>query len=162
MAKAKSKAVAAAVVSVDSSPTTSSGITVITYESQSATAAGRGATDYVTGKSLNKVTDWAEKVVERRTTISPETLQANLSAFLNSMQSALTGIPNLLGPFEVGELELTVEVGAEGQIGLLGTGGKLSGKGSITLKLKKSPGPGGSAGAHPASLASPSLETGPK
>jgi hypothetical protein len=35
------------------------------------------------------------------------------------------------------ELELTVEVNAEGQLGILGNGGKLGGKGGIKLKFTR-------------------------
>jgi len=35
------------------------------------------------------------------------------------------------------EIELTVEVNAEGQLGILGLGGKIGGKGGITLKFKR-------------------------
>lgn len=77
------------------------------------------------------------RMVERRAQISPDTLKQNLNKFLDSMGGAMAGIPGTLAGFELDEIELSLEVGAEGEIGLLGTGGKLSGKGSITLKLKK-------------------------
>ena len=35
------------------------------------------------------------------------------------------------------EIELSVEVNAEGQLGILGSGGKAGGKGGITLKFKR-------------------------
>lgn len=74
---------------------------------------------------------------ERRAQVSPETLQANLKAFLESMETAMKGIPGVMAGYALEEVSLTLEVGAKGEIGLLGTGGELSGKGSISLKLKR-------------------------
>lgn len=77
------------------------------------------------------------RLIERRAEISPEKLKKNLASFLDSMGSAMAGVPDFLAGYKLEEIELSLEIGAEGEIGLLGTGGKLSGKGSITLKLKK-------------------------
>jgi hypothetical protein len=41
-----------------------------------------------------------------------------------------------LGGMELDEIELMVEVNGEGQLGLLGNGGRAGGKGAITLKFK--------------------------
>jgi hypothetical protein len=38
---------------------------------------------------------------------------------------------------QLNEVELTVEINAEGQVSLLGSGGKLANKGGITLKFKR-------------------------
>lgn len=75
---------------------------------------------------------------QRRAQVSAETLQNNLKSFLASMETAMDGLPKILSGYSLDEIELSLEVGAEGEIGLLGTGGKLSGKGSISLKLKRS------------------------
>lgn len=75
---------------------------------------------------------------ERRAQVSPETLQINLKSFLESMETAIKGIPGAMAGYSLEEISLTLEVGAKGEIGLLGTGGELSGKGSISLKLKRS------------------------
>jgi hypothetical protein len=83
---------------------------------------------------------------ERRAQVSPETLQTNLKSFLESMETAMKGIPGAMAGYALEEISLTLEVGAKGEIGLLGTGGELSGKGSISLKLKRSPNPGKSPG----------------
>lgn len=41
-----------------------------------------------------------------------------------------------LGGMELDEIELAVEVNTEGQLSLLGSGGKVGGKGAMTLKFK--------------------------
>lgn len=66
----------------------------------------------------------------------------NLREFLDSMGQAMADLPAALGGYRLDEIELSLEVGAEGEIGLLGTSGKLSSKGSITLKLTRRDGPG--------------------
>jgi hypothetical protein len=40
-------------------------------------------------------------------------------------------------PMQLDEIELSVEISGEGEIKLMGTGGKAGGKGAITLKFKK-------------------------
>jgi hypothetical protein len=42
-----------------------------------------------------------------------------------------------LAGMELEEIELAVEISGEGQVSLLGTGGKMGGKGAMTLKFKK-------------------------
>ena len=41
---------------------------------------------------------------------------------------------------QLDELELTVEINGEGQVSLLGTGGKVGTKGAIKLKFKRKDG----------------------
>ncbi|MCP3728466.1 hypothetical protein M3I53_36080 [Paraburkholderia sp. CNPSo 3272] len=109
-------------------------ITVVVYENRLASApAGKGK--LATDETLDgtRVFGWAE----RRAKVPPEKLQSNLKSFLASMETAIDGVPQVLAGYALDEIELSVEVGAEGEIGLLGTGGKLSGKGSISLKLKR-------------------------
>lgn len=72
-------------------------------------------------------------------TVSPETLQANLSRFLQAMQKTFTDAPVQLGHYRLDEIEIAVEVSAEGEVSLLGNGGKVGGKGTLTLKLKHMP-----------------------
>jgi len=71
-----------------------------------------------------------------------DTLRDQLANFLASMSEALTVVPNLLGPFEVEELTLSLEVTAKGSVSLLGTGGELGGTGGISLTLKRREGGG--------------------
>lgn len=107
------------------------GISVVTYGPSPTPS---GGTSFPTDNFLEgERTGW----FARRTTISPETLQANLKRFLGSMTTAMEGIPSVLAGFELNEIELSLEIGAEGEIGLLGTGGKVSGTGSISLTLKR-------------------------
>ena len=71
-------------------------------------------------------------------TIEVGKLQASLNSFLSAMESVLNGVPSELAKYKLDEMEIEVEVNAEGSVGLLGTGGKVGGEGSLTLKLKRS------------------------
>ncbi|MFT3815758.1 MAG: hypothetical protein QM740_20725 [Acidovorax sp.] len=111
----------------------SNDITVVTYGPATAPVASKkkfATADATLGGKLG----W----FERRAQVSPETLQTNLKSFLESMETAMKGIPGVMAGYALEEIALTLEVGAKGEIGLLGTGGELSGKGSISLKLKRS------------------------
>jgi hypothetical protein len=114
-----------------SSKKKSNDITVVTYGPATAPVASKKkfAADATLGGKLG----W----FERRAQVSPETLQTNLKSFLESMETAMKGIPGVMAGYALEEIALTLEVGAKGEIGLLGTGGELSGKGSISLKLKR-------------------------
>lgn len=105
-------------------------ITVFTYAPTARVSGRQGA--FETGETLGMF-----GFTERSAKVSAEKLQSNLKNFLFSMETAMKGIPVLLAGYALEEIELSLEVGAEGEIGLLGTGGKLSGKGSISLKLKR-------------------------
>jgi hypothetical protein len=66
----------------------------------------------------------------------------DLQSRLHEVISALAGsldLPNAVGSFDVDALDIELEITAEGQIGLLGMGGKFGGKGSLTLRLKRQP-----------------------
>lgn len=88
-------------------------------------------------QTMSGAGDFLRKLVARRTEVLPQTFQSKLKIFLASMNTALSGVPPLLGEYKVDEIELSLEVGAEGELSLLGTGGKLTGKSGITLTLKR-------------------------
>jgi hypothetical protein len=78
-------------------------------------------------------------VVPKIDIVSPETLQANLTRFLRAMEKSLSDAPVQLAEYRLEEIEVAVEVSAEGEVSLLGNGGKVGGKGTLTLKLKHFP-----------------------
>ncbi|WP_420839247.1 Pepco domain-containing protein [Bradyrhizobium zhengyangense] len=83
--------------------------------------------DQVTRLRSSMSQSWPEKAC--RSWVSADAL------LLSSLESSLT-MPDSIGSFQVDALDIQLEITAEGQIGLLGTGGKLGGKGSLTLRLK--------------------------
>jgi hypothetical protein len=71
--------------------------------------------------------------------VPAEKLRSNFEELVKALAKTLT-MPDSIGSFEVEALDIELELTAEGQIGLLGTGGKVGGKGSLTLRLKHSKG----------------------
>jgi hypothetical protein len=78
-------------------------------------------------------------VVPKIDMVSPETLQANLTTFLRAMEKSLSDTPVQLAAYRLEEIEVAVEVSGEGAVSLRGNGGKVGGKGTLTLKLKYAP-----------------------
>ncbi len=63
-------------------------------------------------------------------------IQRNLAAFLESLNTILARLPVLAQPYHLDEIELTLEVNAEGNIQLIG-GVKAGATGGITLRMKR-------------------------
>ncbi len=59
----------------------------------------------------------------------------NLTSFFESVKEMLSGIPKLVEPYKVDEIEVTFEITAEGSIQLLG-GVKAGASGGLSVKLK--------------------------
>lgn len=72
--------------------------------------------------------------------VSAAKLEQGMADFLQTMgrviQNAQTRAAEL-GNMELEEIELSVEVNGEGQLSLLGSGGKVGGSGAMTLRFKK-------------------------
>ncbi|HLY06537.1 MAG TPA: hypothetical protein VKR31_12390 [Rhizomicrobium sp.] len=68
-----------------------------------------------------------------------DSLTGNLRDFLDKMDSVLASIPPVIGEFGVDTMTIDIEISAEGSVSLLGTGGKVSGKGGISLTLTRNP-----------------------
>jgi hypothetical protein len=74
-----------------------------------------------------------------RVAVRAEQLEQGVTAFLQVMGRVLRQAKQNaveLGEMELDEIELSVEVNGEGQLSLLGSGGKMGGKGAMTLKFK--------------------------
>lgn len=68
--------------------------------------------------------------------LNVEIMRSNLATFLDAMNEVLAGLPKLTEPFKLDEIDLVVEVNAEGSLQLVG-GVKVGASGGITLKLKR-------------------------
>lgn len=68
--------------------------------------------------------------------LNTELLRNNLASFIDAMNEMLSGLPKLTEPFQLDEIDLVVEVNAEGSLQLVG-GIKVGASGGITLKLKR-------------------------
>ena len=96
-------------------------------------------TDDTTQASDNQ-RSYKEVAQERGVKVSVIELEQKMSHFLQAVgrifrqaeqQSICTD------GMQLNEIELSVEISGEGEIKLMGTGGKAGGKGSITLKFKR-------------------------
>ena len=68
--------------------------------------------------------------------LNVDIMRSNLATFLDAMNEVLAGLPKLTEPFKLDEIDLVVEVSAEGSLQLVG-GVKVGTSGGITLKLKR-------------------------
>lgn len=72
--------------------------------------------------------------------VSTQKLEAEMSQFLqmvNGVFSRAEKQVNLQSGLKLDEIELSVEINGEGEVKLLGTGGKVGTKGGITLRFKR-------------------------
>ncbi|NEQ70829.1 MAG: hypothetical protein F6K21_36135 [Symploca sp. SIO2D2] len=80
------------------------------------------------------------KGASRGSRISVQKLEAEMSKFLQIVGGLFNRAQkqvNQQSGLKLDEIELSVEISAEGQVKLLGTGGKAGTKGAITLKFKR-------------------------
>lgn len=71
--------------------------------------------------------------------VKTEKLEQGMAEFLSAMGRVVTQAQQSageLGGMALDEIEISVEVNTEGQFSLLGSGGKVGGKGAMTLKFK--------------------------
>jgi hypothetical protein len=76
----------------------------------------------------------------QRVPVQAEKLEQGMSDFLQVVGKVFTRAQESateLGGMELDEIELGVEINGEGQFSLLGNGGKVGGKGTMTLKFKR-------------------------
>jgi hypothetical protein len=82
-----------------------------------------------------------EPSTQLRSTIPVEKLKREMEAFLSDIGDIFAHSERQLEQqktaLQVDEIELSIEISAEGQVSLFGIGGKTGGKGAITLKLKR-------------------------
>lgn len=72
--------------------------------------------------------------------INASQLETKMSEFLQVVGRIFSNIDrnaNLGSGYQLDEIELSVEITAEGEVKLIGTGGKAGAKGAITLKFKR-------------------------
>ncbi|NEQ70370.1 MAG: hypothetical protein F6K21_33735 [Symploca sp. SIO2D2] len=82
----------------------------------------------------------AAKRASQGSRISVQKLEAEMSKFLQSVGGLFNRAQkqvNQQSGFKLDEIQLSVEISGEGEVKLLGTGGKAGTKGAITLKFKR-------------------------
>ncbi len=69
--------------------------------------------------------------------IDSTTLSTNLNVFIAQIDGVLSKAPDTVGGFGLTEVEISVEISADGQVVLWGVGGQVGGKGGISLTFKR-------------------------
>lgn len=80
-----------------------------------------------------------ELIRQHRVPVSAEKLRQEVTNFLSVIGQVFQQAQQSASSFsgvELDEIELSVEVNGEGQLSLLGSGGKVGGKGAMKLKFK--------------------------
>jgi hypothetical protein len=100
----------------------------------------RGARDGGALRNPYDDEDGTRPVMNRRgKPVTAEKLKKEMSEFVQVMGQVLNeakASAKEVGGMELDEIELSVEVNGEGQVSLFGMGGKVGGKGAMTLKFK--------------------------
>lgn len=87
------------------------------------------------GGNRHKVENVSEQVV---VSMSSDTLRDNIQQFMKNINTAFSQLPEEeKSKFHLEEIEMSVKITVEGQVLLLGSGGKVGGEGSITLRLTR-------------------------
>jgi hypothetical protein len=113
-------------------------IWIITEQSQFEPSRSRGSEDI---GGLLRLSELAETSTQTKTAIPVETLKNEMGAFLKDLDDIFSHAEKQLEKqkteMQLDEIVLSIEISAEGQISLLGIGGKTGGKGAISLKFKR-------------------------
>ncbi|NET08545.1 MAG: hypothetical protein F6K09_39440 [Merismopedia sp. SIO2A8] len=109
-------------------------ITEETPKSPTSTGAREG---WDTGGMLGEPEETTEVSVRGRVPIPLDKLKQNMGDFVEAVGDLFDQAQQKASKIHLEEIELSVEVNAEGQVSLFGIGGKTGGKGGITLKFKR-------------------------
>lgn len=83
----------------------------------------------------------APKVYEQVTEVSLDALKSSLDAATDSLSEIFSSaFERTFGDFELNEVEMALEVSADGRVGIMGTGAGVKGSGSIKLKFTRKKG----------------------
>jgi hypothetical protein len=83
-----------------------------------------------------RVTEQIKTITEKRVPLDAAALKAQLSGLLKILGDVSDQASHQSG-LQMDEVELSVEITAEGQVNFLGNSGKLGNKGAIKLKFKR-------------------------
>ena len=110
---------------------------IVTDEVVEAEVGGRDAKSK--GNPYDYVDSQPVKALRRGVPVSAEKLEQGMVDFVGVVGKVLEQTKQRTGELtgmELDEIEVQVEVNGEGQLSLLGSGGKMGMKGSMTLKFK--------------------------
>jgi hypothetical protein len=96
----------------------------------------RGSEDVGGSFGSSRVTEQIKTVVRQRVPLDAVALKVQMQGLLQVVGDVFDQA-SLQSDLQLDEIELAVEINAEGQVSLLGNGGKLADKGAIKLKFKR-------------------------
>lgn len=114
----------------------SKGIWIITEETSSSEEVRGGKEASDDGATYREYTVRTESD-KKRTLVKAEDLKQQMAEFLNLIEDIFETAEKPKAKIRLDEIQLSVEINGQGQIGLLGIGGKVGGKGAINLKFKR-------------------------
>lgn len=88
-------------------------------------------------ENFRAMDDMNRGLLFRQTEVDSNVLAKRLERLLGNMDAVLKALPETFGQFELESMTIDVEISAEGEVSLLGTGGKFGGKGGLSFILKK-------------------------
>lgn len=110
------------------------GIPVKIYEISASTSQGAPS---LAAPTLGRVGDFFAHITSRPDTIPSDALRNNLGGFLSGFGEALGGVPASLAGYHVEEIELSLEIGASGEVYLIVGSAEVEGKAGVKLTLKR-------------------------
>jgi hypothetical protein len=87
--------------------------------------------------TLGRVGDFFARITTRYDTIPSDALRNNLGGFISGLGEALNGVPEALAGYHVEEIELSLEIGASGEVNLIVGSAEVEGKAGVKLTLKR-------------------------
>ncbi len=95
-----------------------------------------GNRDIGGGFTPPQVTEKVKTIVRQRVPLDAIALKSQMSGLLQVVSDVFDQANQQTG-LQLDEVELSVEINAQGQVSIMGSGGSLSDKGAIKLKFKK-------------------------
>jgi hypothetical protein len=109
---------------------------VETVETTEVVRGERGSEDTGGGFGSPKVTEQVKTIVRQRVPLDAAVLKTQMNGLLQVVSEVFEQANQQTG-LQLDEVELSVEINAQGQVSILGNGGSLSDKGAIKLKFKR-------------------------
>ena len=110
---------------------------VVEESSTSASVSGSRESMDTGGGFGSRVTDKVTSMMTKRVPLDALALKAQIGGLLKVVSDIFDQAEQKAG-MKLSEVELCVEINAESQVSLVGTGGKVASKGGITLKFTRS------------------------
>jgi len=96
----------------------------------------RSIDDIGGGFTPSKTTKQVSTIVRQRVPLDAGALKTQMSGLLQVVSDVFDQASHQTG-LQLDEVELSVEISAQGQVSIMGNGGSLSDKGAIKLKFKR-------------------------